>query len=192
MSTGSFFVCVLLAAPGCALAASSGVAPAPVAARPAQCAAFLQQEFTRLRSSSKVNLCESFAGKPLLIVNTASHCGYTPQFGGLEALHRRFSARGLVVIGFPSNDFNQEAASIAETAEVCFVNYGVTFTMLAPSTVTGAKANPVFRELARQTREPEWNFNKYLVTPAGNVVAAWGSDVSPDSREIVSAIEKLL
>ncbi len=172
------------------LSAAGLLSPALLPA--ADCPAFLAQDFQRLRASKKVNLCESFAGKPLLIVNTASHCGYTPQFRELEALHRKYRARGLVVIGFPSNDFNQEAASAAETAEVCFVNYGVTFTMLAESTVTGAKANPVFRELARQTRAPQWNFNKYLVTPGGVVVAAWGSDVMPDSREIQSAIEKLL
>lgn len=176
-------------------------APAP-AAEPAQraepaaqsktCPAFLDQDFTRLRSRERLNLCKAFAGKPLLIVNTASHCGFTGQFEGLEALYQKYRARGLVVVGFPSDDFHQEAANEAETAEVCYVNYGVKFPMLAPSVVTGAKANPVFRELARQAREPRWNFNKYLVAADGRVVGYYGSTVSPESRELAAAIEKLL
>jgi glutathione peroxidase len=174
------------------LGASALLSPAPASAAGADCPEFLKSEFTRLRSSEKVNLCAAFAGKPLLIVNTASHCGYTGQFEGLEALHQKYRSRGLVVLGFPSNDFNQEAADEAETAEVCYVNYGVKFTMLAPSSVTGAKANPVFRELARQTREPRWNFNKYLVSPDGKVVAYFGSSVTPESKELNAAIEKLL
>jgi glutathione peroxidase len=136
--------------------------------------------------------CAAFAGKPLLIVNTASHCGYTGQFEGLEALYQKYRSRGLVVLGFPSNDFNQEAADEAETAEVCYVNYGVRFTMLAPSSVTGARANAVFREFARQSREPWWNFNKYLVSPDGKVVAYFGSSVTPESKELNAAIERLL
>lgn len=162
------------------------------AAQSASCPAFLDQNFTRLRSAERLNLCKAFAGKPLLIVNTASHCGFTGQFEGLEALYQKYRARGLVVVGFPSDDFHQEAASEAEAAEVCFVNYGVKFPMLAPSVVTGAKANPVFRELARQSKEPRWNFNKYLVSADGKVVGYYGSTVSPDSKELTSAIEKLL
>ena len=138
------------------------------------------------------SVCKAFAGKPLLIVNTASHCGFTGQFEGLEALYQKYRARGLVVVGFPSDDFHQEAASEAEAAEVCFVNYGVKFPMLAPSVVTGDKANPVFRELARQTKEPRWNFNKYLVAADGKVVGYYGSTVAPDSTELTAAIENLL
>jgi glutathione peroxidase len=124
----------------------------------------------------------------MLIVNTASHCGYTPQFKGLEALHRKYQARGLVVVGFPSDDFNQEAKSEAKTADVCYVNYGVTFTMLAPSLVTGAKGNPVFSELNRRAGEPSWNFNKYLVGADGKSVQRFDSD----APQLTRAIEQLL
>jgi glutathione peroxidase len=98
----------------------------------------------------------------------------------------------LVVLGFPSDDFNQEAKDQAETAQVCYINYGVTFTMLAPTPVKGAAANPVFKELNRQSREPSWNFNKYLVKPDGKVVASFDSDVTPDSPQLNLAIERML
>jgi glutathione peroxidase len=156
------------------------------------CPAFLDHEFQKLHSSYHVNLCTAFAGKPLLLVNTASHCGYTPQFAGLEAINRKYRARGLVLVGFPSDDFNQEAKDEAETAQVCFENFGVTFTMLSPLPVKGTAANPVFRELARQTREPSWNFNKYLVRSDGTVVAHFDSDVTPESPQLGAAIERLL
>jgi glutathione peroxidase len=162
------------------------------ATRAADCPAFLDHDFKKLHSSQSVNLCNEFAGRPLLIVNTASHCGYTPQFKGLEALHKKYQARGLMVVGFPSDDFNQEARSEAKTADICFVNYGVTFTMLAPSSVTGAKDNPVFRELNRRAGEPSWNFNKYLVSADGKSVQRFDSDVTPDSPELSRAVEKLL
>ena len=161
-------------------------------AQAADCPAYLDREFPRLHSSKTVNLCDEFAGRPLLIVNTASHCGFTPQFEGLEALHQHYGGRGLVVVGFPSDDFDQEAADQARTAEICYVNFGVKFTMLAPSAVTGPKANPVFRELARQTEAPGWNFNKYLVRPDGTVAQHFDSNVKPESRELREAIEKLL
>ena len=114
------------------------------AAHAAACPAFLNQDFKKLHSAQNINLCAAFAGRPLLIVNTASHCGFTPQFKGLEALHQKYQARGLVVIGFPSDDFKQEAKDEAETADICYLNYGVTFTMLSPSAVTGrdAKSRP--------------------------------------------------
>jgi len=158
----------------------------------AQCPAFLNHDFQKLHSSEHVNLCTAFAGKPLLLVNTASHCGYTPQFSGLEAINKKYGARGLVVVGFPSDDFNQEAKDEAETAHVCYENFGVTFTMLSPLPVTGAATNPVFRELARQTKEPSWNFNKYLVRPDGTVIEHFDSDVTPDSPQLEAAVERLL
>lgn len=172
-----------------ALAALLAAAPA---AHAADCPAFLNHDFKKLRSSQNVNLCKEYAGRPLLIVNTASHCGYTPQFKGLESLHQKYKERGLVVVGFPSDDFKQEAKDEAETADVCFVNYGVTFTMLSPSAVTGRAANPVFQELGRRTEPPSWNFNKYLVSADGKFVQHFDSGVRPDSVELQKAIEKLL
>jgi glutathione peroxidase len=158
----------------------------------AACPAFLDHDMQKLHSADSVNLCRSFAGRPLLIVNTASHCGFTPQFKGLEALHKRYAARGLAVIGFASDDFNQEASTQAKAAEVCFVNFGVTFTMVAPSHVKGAQANPVFRELNARVGAPQWNFNKYLVSADGRTVQRFGSSVAPDSGQLQVAIEALL
>ena len=158
----------------------------------ADCPDFLNHEFGRLHSSQSVNLCSLPSRRALLIVNTASHCGFTPQFKGLEALYNEYQDRGLVVVGFPSNDFNQEAKDEAKTADICYVNYGVTFTMLAPSAVTGAKANPVFRELNQRAGEPSWNFTKYLVSADGKTVQRFDSRVTPDSPELTRAVEKLL
>ena len=158
----------------------------------ADCPAFLNHDFDRLHSSQTVNLCTLPPGRALLIVNTASHCGFTPQFKGLEALHRQYQDRGLTVIGFPSNDFRQEAKDEAKTADICYVNYGVTFTMLAPSEVTGTDANPVFQELNRRAGEPSWNFNKYLVSADGKTVQRFDSRVTPESPELTRAVEELL
>ena len=177
---------VILALLSVGTLALSGVAAA------SECPAYLNQDLTKLRSKETVNICKDFVGKPLLIVNTASHCGFTPQFKGLQALHEKYKNQGLVVLGFPSNDFNQEAKDAAETAEVCYINYGVKFTMLSESSVKGDKANPIFKELARQTKSPSWNFNKYLVTPDGEVVEHFGSTTSPDSKNMTKAIEAVL
>lgn len=162
------------------------------AASAAECPAYLDQTLRKLHSSETVNVCKLAAGKPLLIINTASHCGYTPQFKGLEALHRKYKDRGLVVVGFSSDDFNQEAKDEAEAAEVCFLNNGVTFTMLAPSSVKGRAANPIFKELARQSQEPAWNFNKYVVAADGKVVRYFDSDATPESPALNQAIESVL
>jgi glutathione peroxidase len=180
------------------LAAVVSVSPLPratvVAAAPAaqSCPAFLGQDYRKLHSSESLNLCKAYAGKPMLIVNTASHCGFTPQFKGLEAVHEKYKSRGLVVVGFSSDDFNQEAKDESEAADTCFINYGVTFTMLAPQHVKGPEANAVFKELAKQAQPPKWNFNKYLVTADGKVAQYFDSRVAPDSPEFNQAIEKLL
>ncbi|MET0291284.1 MAG: glutathione peroxidase [Steroidobacteraceae bacterium] len=163
-------------------------ADAPAAA----CPAFLNQDFRKLHSSQSVNLCKSFAGRPLLIVNTASHCGFTPQFKGLEAVHAKYKDKGLVVVGFASDDFNQEAKDEAEAADTCFLNYGVTFTMLSPQHVKGPEANAVFKELARQTAAPNWNFNKYLVKADGTVAQRFDSKVTPDSAAFDTAVAQLV
>jgi glutathione peroxidase len=162
------------------------------ASQASECPAFLDHEFARLHSTKSVNLCSEYAGKPMLLVNTASHCGFTPQFKGLEALHKKYAPSGLVVVGFASDDFNQEAKDEAEAADICFVNFGVTFTMLAPTAVKGKDANPVFKELGRASGEPKWNFNKYLVSADGKVVEHFDSRVSPDSPKMIEAIERLV
>lgn len=156
------------------------------------CPAYLDHDLRKLHSKDTVNLCEAYEGRPMLIVNTASHCGYTKQFGGLEALNAQYAERGLAVVGFASDDFRQEAKDEAKAADICFKNYGVTFTMIAPSNVKGDAANPVFTELNRQAGKPSWNFNKYLVDSEGNVVQHFGSNTSPDDAELVNAIEELL
>lgn len=146
----------------------------------------------RLHADESVRLADRYAGQPVLVVNTASHCGFTRQFRELEAVHQRYKERGLKVAGFPSDDFRQEAADEAETAEVCFQNFGVTFDMYAPIHVTGTEAHPLFREIARQSAAPEWNFHKYVIDRNGRVVAAFGSRTKPDAPEVIAAIEKAL
>ena len=128
----------------------------------------------------------------MLIINTASHCGYTSQFSGLEAVHQQYKDRGLAVVGFASDDFRQEDDSEAKAAEICYKNYGVTFTMIAPSSVKGDQANPVFKELAEQSSSPRWNFNKYVVDSEGKLVAKFGSSTKPESDDLKAAIEKAL
>lgn len=158
----------------------------------ANCPDFLDVEFRKLHSKDTVNLCEISEGKPLLVINTASHCGYTRQFGGLEALYQQYKDKGLQVVGFASNDFRQEASSEEKAADICYVNYGVTFTMLAPTSVRGDNANSVFTELARQAGAPSWNFNKYLVDTDGTVVDHFGSNIQPQGPELRNAIEQQL
>ena len=155
------------------------------------CIAWLDHSIGKLNSSQELDLCALTSGKTVLIVNTASFCGYTPQFKGLEALYQRYKDEGLVVLGFPSNDFNQEAADAAEIAEVCFINYGVSFPMTSEIKVKGSDAHPIFQVLAGKG-EPQWNFNKYLISKQGEVLAHYGSNVTPDSARFISAIEQQL
>lgn len=140
-----------------------------------------------------VSLCQ-FAGKVLLIVNTASECGYTPQYDGLEKLYRRYRDRGFVVLGFPANDFGgQEPGTNKEIANFCHVNYGITFPVFAKSTVVGAKANSFYKELAAKTgKAPQWNFHKYLLDRSGQPVAVFESAIEPNDPRITAQIEKLL
>ncbi|MDF0532800.1 glutathione peroxidase [Shewanella yunxiaonensis] len=163
-----------------------------VSAAAAQCPSYLNLKLRKLHSQEMVDLCALTDGKPVLIVNTASHCGFTPQFKGLEALHEKYRDKGLVVIGFPSNDFFQEEKQEQDTAKICYINYGVKFTMLATSSVKGRQVNPVFAYLNSQTGEPKWNFFKYLVSADGKSVQRFSSRVTPDSPELTDAIDKLL
>ena len=156
------------------------------------CPPLLQRSFDRLQDERPQPLCQ-YAGKVLLVVNTASYCGFTPQYQGLEALYAKYAPRGLVVLGFPSNDFAQEPGSGEQIAELCFNTYGVKFPMFVKSSVTGPQANPLFAELARATgKAPNWNFNKYLIDRQGRPLAAWGSRVTPEDAVLRGAIEKAL
>ncbi|MFT5085292.1 MAG: glutathione peroxidase [Lentisphaeria bacterium] len=145
----------------------------------AACPVFLNHDFRQLHSDKTINLCENYSGKPLLIVNTASHCGYTKQFGPLESLHQKYKDQGLHIVGFASDDFNQEDKDEAKAAGICYKNYGVTFTMLAPTQIKGEQANEVFKYLAAKSQQPSWNFNKYLVLDNGNSVEHFGSSTEP-------------
>jgi len=166
---------------------------APAFAQPAaSCPPLLQHSFNRLQDDKPQSLCQ-YAGKVLLVVNTASYCGFTPQYEGLEALYAKYAARGLVVMGFPSNDFAQESGSNAQIAELCFNTYGVKFPMFAKTAVVGAQANPLFAALTQATGQaPAWNFNKYLVDRQGKPVAAYGSRVTPNDAALRAAVEKAL
>jgi glutathione peroxidase len=135
----------------------------------------------------------AFAGKVLLVVNTASECGYTPQYAGLEALHEKYAARGFAVLGFPSNDFGgQEPGSAAQIEQFCQKTFGVTFPMFEKVAVKGSGRSPVYALLAEAKGEPKWNFHKYLVDKSGRPIEAWPSSVEPSAPEIARAIEREL
>jgi glutathione peroxidase len=157
------------------------------------CPPLLARSAPNLLTDEAVPLCR-FKGKVLLVVNTASQCGFTPQYEGLETIYRRYRDRGLVVLGFPSNDFGgQEPGAGAEIARFCQVNYGVSFPMFAKTVVVGPAASPLYRDLAAQTgKRPQWNFHKYLVDRNGVVVAAFDSAVAPGDARITTQIERLL
>src|SRR5918994_5422656 len=145
----------------------------------AACPALLDRTMDTLLEQPQ-SLCQ-YASKVLLVVNTASQCGYTPQYDGLEKLYRRYREKGFVILGFPANDFGgQEPGSNTEIAQFCRLNYGVTFPMFAKTSVVGANANPVYRALAARTgKPPRWNFHKYLLDRAGQPVAVFESAVEP-------------
>ena len=181
----------------CALSLTSPVHAATttptVAASTAGCPAILQFTFPRLQDDVPQNLCQ-YTGKVVLVVNTASYCGFTSQYQGLEALYAKYQSKGLVVLGFPSNDFGkQEPGSSKEIADFCFNTYGVQFPMLSKSIVAGSKRNALYESLYRATNAvPSWNFHKYLIDRNGKVVDTFGSMTSPESRSVVAAIEKAL
>lgn len=158
----------------------------------AACPALLDYSFPSL-TDQPTPLCQ-FAGKVLLVVNTASECGYTPQYQGLEALYRRYRDEGLVVLGFPANDFGgQEPGSNREIAKFCEVNYGVSFPMFAKSGVSEGDANPFYASLAKKTDErPHWNFHKYLIDRSGETVLSFDSAVDPADRKLLTEIERML
>ncbi len=173
--------------------AVSAPGPAPVAASSAACPAILQHSFKRLQDESPQDLCQ-YAGKVVLVVNTASYCGFTGQYEGLEALYASYKARGLVVLGFPSNDFGkQEPGSDKEIADFCYNTYAVKFPMFSKTAVSGSGRNPLYAALAQATgQSPRWNFHKYLIDRSGKVVASFASQVEPQAKPLLAAIDKAL
>jgi glutathione peroxidase len=158
------------------------------------CPALLDASYRPLAGKEPVSLCAKFEGQVLLVVNTASKCGFTPQYEGLEALHERLKGRGFSVVGFPSNDFmGQEPGSETEIQEFCRLTYGVKFPMFEKVHVKGDDVTPLYKDLAAATgEEPAWNFHKYLIDRDGKVVASFGSRTKPDDEKLVARIEELL
>lgn len=159
----------------------------------ADCPSLLDVTLPRLQDEKPQHLCQ-YAGKVILVVNTASYCGFTGQYKALEAVYARYKDKGLVVLGLPSNDFGQqEPDSNQKIADFCQNTYGVKFPMLAKTSVKGPQANPLHRELIKRTgKTPSWNFYKYLINRRGEVIGTFGSMTSPESSTITDAIESAL
>ena len=187
---------LLLAACGGAGTRDAKVGGAPVTAPdpPAGATSVLTGSMNAI-DGTPVDLA-SYRGKVVLVVNTASRCGYTSQYEGLEKVYREYADQGLVVLGFPSNDFQQELGSDAEVKTFCSTTFDVTFPLMSRSAVLGPDANPVFRALASQPdgigAPPQWNFTKYLLDRDGMPVARWKSNVEPQTPSITNVIEALL
>ena len=181
-----------LSAAGAPAAWAQQPAPAASAAPAAACPALLQHTFPRLQDEKPQSLCQ-YSGKVVLVVNTASFCGFTGQYKGLEELYARYKDKGLVVLGFPSNDFAQESGSNQQIAEFCENTFGVKFPMFAKSSVKGPEASPLFRQLAQLSgTAPRWNFHKYLIARDGKLVDQYSSLTAPDSSGLVRTIEQQL
>ncbi len=158
-----------------------------------ECPALLNHTFPALQDGKPMPLCQ-YAGKVILVVNTASFCGFTSQYEGLEKLYAQLKDRGLVVLGFPSNDFGeQEPGSDKEIADFCRLTYGVEFPMAAKTVVKGKGANPFYRQLAEITGStPKWNFHKYLINRDGTQVVAYTSFTKPEDRDLLKKIDEFL
>ncbi|HEU4843720.1 MAG TPA: glutathione peroxidase [Burkholderiaceae bacterium] len=182
---------LLGAMPAHAAATAPATATPPAAA--GSCPAILKQTFNRLQDDTPQDLCQ-YAGKVVLVVNTASYCGYTNQYEGLEAMYAKYGPKGLVVLGFPSNDFGkQEPGNSKEIADFCYNTYGVKFPMFAKSAVHGDHPNPLYVNLIKITgKAPAWNFHKYLIDRNGKVVDSYPSKVTPTDKQLVSAVEHAL
>ena len=193
LSHNWFFACTLCMAFSAQAQTPSDNTALTTAATPANCPAILQHQFTRLQDESPQNLCQ-YAGKVILVVNTASYCGFTNQYEGLEALYAKYQSKGLVVLGFPSNDFGkQEPGNAKQIADFCFNTYGVKFPMFSKSVVSGPDKNAFYKALETATnQEPRWNFHKYLIDRNGKVIDHFYSTTAPQSGKITKAIEKAL
>jgi glutathione peroxidase len=169
---------------------SLGVVPP---AQAGECPSLLKHSFPNLQDGKPMPLCQ-YQGKVILVVNTASYCGFTSQYDGLEKLYARLKDKGLVVLGFPSNDFGeQEPGSSKEIADFCRLTYGVEFPMVAKSVVKGKQANPFYLQLAEITgSKPRWNFHKYLINRDATQVIAFGSMTKPDDKALLARIDEFL
>ena len=160
----------------------------PLSAVAGDCPALLNHQFKTLQGES-IDLCQH-RDQPILVVNTASRCGFTPQFEKLEAMSQQYKARGLLVIGFPSNDFRQELQNDKEIGNFCKMTYGVKFPMISKGSVSGANAQPFYKGLiAAAGQEPQWNFHKYVITSNGKTVHSFTSEVQPDDPAIMKLIQ---
>jgi glutathione peroxidase len=174
------------------LVAAGGAGPAHAA----PCPALLDRQAPRLQDEKPQNLCQ-YAGQVVIVVNTASLCGFTPQYKSLESLYARYRSRGLVVLGFPSNDFGaQEPGAEKDIAAFCENTFGVKFPMFTKTRVSasaGTAVNPLYADLARATGQaPKWNFHKYVIARDGRTVTSHASELDPEDRNFVKGIEKLL
>lgn len=157
-----------------------------------KCPAVLQHTVDRLQDEKPQNLCQ-YAGQVVVVVNTASFCGFTPQYKGLEELHARYKDKGLVVLGFPSNDFSQEPGNNQKIADFCENTYGVKFPMFSKTAVRGADASPLFKQLTQLTdTAPKWNFYKYLISRDGKQVKSFNSTTDPMSGKFLAEVDKQL
>ena len=154
----------------------------------------LDRDYRQLAGKQTVNLQSTYGGQVLLVVNTASKCGFTPQYEGLEAMHAKYKDQGFAVLGFPSNDFmGQEPGSEEEIQEFCTLTYGVKFPMFEKVQVRGDSPTPLYADMIKATGEaPGWNFHKYLIDRSGKVIASFGSRTTPQDPKLVAAIEKAL
>lgn len=170
------------------------LAGAAIAQGPAAPGGVLDHQFRQLAVRETVDLRSAYGGDVVLIVNTASKCGFTPQYEALESMHSRLRPRGFAVLGFPSGDFKeQEFEDEAAIQEFCTLTYGVKFPMFQKVHVVGPDTTPMYRQLAEATGQaPQWNFHKYLVGRDGRVLGQWGSRTTPDDPEILAAIERAL
>ncbi|WP_370871382.1 glutathione peroxidase [Hydrogenophaga sp.] len=178
---------------GSALMGPAAQAQAPQPAATPTCPALLQHRFDRLQDEKPQSLCQ-YSGQVVLVVNTASFCGFTGQYEGLEALYAKYKSRGLVVLGFPANDFGrQEPGNNQAIADFCENTFGVKFPMFSKSSVVGREANPLYRQLAQKTGEtPQWNFHKYLIGRDGQTVRSYPSTLDPKNPSLVKDIERFL
>ncbi|WP_394541234.1 glutathione peroxidase [Lysobacter enzymogenes] len=170
---------------GLALAAGAAVAAGGL----------LERSYRPLAGKQPVDLAKTYAGDVVLVVNTASKCGFTPQFEALEGLHAKYKARGFAVLGFPSGDFKaQEFEDEKQIQEFCTLTYGVKFPMFEKVHVVGEQATPLYKDLAKAAggETPKWNFHKYLIGRDGKLIASYGSKTTPDDPAVVAAIERAL